>query len=134
MLPVTLSKSVVGCSRSAVVGRRLGHTVRVILTQDVEGGEGYSGDVLRVKAGYARNKLIPQKKALYATPQNFARLDMKDPDSETKEERRERLQREKELAEEGGEQLKQADLLKYYLRNKVVRIRQDQWNFFACTN
>jgi len=117
MLPSVFSKSV---SRNVVVGHRLVHSVRVILTQDIEGGEGYQGDVMRVKAGYARNKLIPQKQALYATPENFARLGMKDPDSETMEERRERLAREKDLAEEGGEELKQADLLKYYLRNKVV--------------
>ena len=98
----------------------MGHSVRVILTSDIDGGEGYKGDVLSVSAGYARNKLIPQKLALYATPQNFERLDMKDPESETVEERRERLKREKLLAEEGGEEAKQADLLKHYLRNKVV--------------
>jgi ribosomal protein L9 len=100
----------------------MGHSVRVILTADIDGGEGYKGDVLSVSAGYARNKLIPQKLALYAIPENFERLGMKDPDLETVEERRERLEREKQLAEEGGEEAKQADLLKHYLRNKVLKI------------
>lgn len=104
----------------------MGHSVRVILTSDIQGGEGYAGDVMRVKAGYARNKLIPEKLALYATPQNFERLNMKDPDSETMEERRERLAREQELSEEGGVEAKQADLLKYYLRNKVVRTHDEE--------
>jgi hypothetical protein len=45
---------------------------------------------------------------------------MHDPESESKEERRERIAREQQLAEEGGEEAKQADLLKHYLRNKVV--------------
>lgn len=118
MLPSILSKSAIGYNRNT--SRRLGHTVRVILTQDVDGL--YKGAVLRVKAGYARNKLIPQKQALYATPENFQRLEIKDPESETLEQRRERLARERDFAEEGGEELKQADLLKYYLRNKVVRL------------
>lgn len=131
MFPVVLSKSAI---RNAAFGRRLAHTVRVILTQDIDGGEGYSGDVVRVRAGYARNKLIPQKLALYATPENFARLKMSDPDSESLEERRERQEREKELAEEGGEELKQADLLKRYLRNKVVRFQVliELWRLCFC--
>lgn len=118
MLQSVLSRSVACCSNSS--RRWMGHSVRVILTADIDGGEGYKGDVLSVSAGYARNKLIPQKLALYAIPENFERLGMKDPDSETAEERRERLEREKQLAEEGGEEAKQADLLKHFLRNKVV--------------
>ena len=129
MLSTVFSKSVTKC----VVGRRLGHTVRVILTQDIDGGEGYAGDVMRVKAGYARNKLIPHKQALYATPENFKRLGMTDPDSETMEERLERLQRETKRAEEGGEEMKQADLLRYYLRNKVVRLRLEYEISFVYT-
>ena len=95
------------------------HTVRVILQDDLPNGKAYSGDVLHVAAGYARNFLIPQKKALYATRQNFARLGMKDPDMETPEERQARLARERLEGED--EDLKAADLLKNYLRNKVVR-------------
>lgn len=96
------------------------HTVRVILQDDLPNGKAYSGDVLHVAAGYARNFLIPQRKALYATRQNFARLGMKDPEMETPEERQARLARERLEGED--EDLKAADLLKNYLRNKVVRL------------
>ena len=96
------------------------HTVRVILQDDLPNGKAYSGDVLHVAAGYARNYLIPQKKALYATRQNFARLNMKDPDMETPEERQARLARERMEGED--KDLKAADLLKNYLRNKTVSL------------
>lgn len=97
----------------------MGHTVRVIVQQDLADGKAYEGDVLEVKAGYARNFLIPQKKALYATRQNFERLDMQDPDLETADHKRARLEREAQAGEDVD--LKAADLLKYYLRNKTVR-------------
>ena len=99
--------------------QRSKHTVRIILQDDLPNGKAYTGDVIYVAAGYARNYLIPQKKALYATRQNFARLGMKDPDMETPEERHARLARERLEGED--EDLKAADLLKNYLRNKVVR-------------
>mmetsp|Transcript_22620 Transcript_22620/g.34481 ORF Transcript_22620/g.34481 Transcript_22620/m.34481 type:complete len:259 (+) Transcript_22620:90-866(+) len=97
---------------------RCAHNVRVILTSDLPDGRGYSGDVQDVKAGYARNYLIPQKKALYATPQNFIRVDMVDPNTvkETAEEKAKRL------SMESDEDLKAADKLKYYLRNKTLKI------------
>ena len=44
---------------------------------------------------------------------------MLDPDQETEEHRRDRLEREAQAGEDVD--LKAADLLKYYLRNKVVR-------------
>ena len=44
---------------------------------------------------------------------------MQDPDLETEEQRAERLAREA-LSDEGAEELKAADVLKHYLRNKVV--------------
>jgi hypothetical protein len=100
---------------------RLGHTVRVIITEDLKNGHDYAGDVLNVRAGFARNHLIPGKKALYATPQNFEKLGMADPDLviETKEERSARLSREA-ADEEGGKEAKAADFIRYYLRNKTV--------------
>lgn len=98
--------------------QRTKHTVRIILQEDLPGGKGYEGDVMHVAAGYARNYLVPQKKALYATRQNFLRLGMKDPDLETPEERQARLARERLESED--QDLKAADLLKNYLRNKVV--------------
>lgn len=102
--------------------RRYGHTVRIILKEDLPDGRGYSGDVMTVKAGYARNYLVPKKMALYATPENFARLGVADPEAETMEEKRARLAAEAavEEDEEAAADLRAADLLKHYLRNKVV--------------
>eukprot|EP00566_Odontella_aurita_P021068 CAMPEP_0113545582 /NCGR_PEP_ID=MMETSP0015_2-20120614/11340_1 /TAXON_ID=2838 /ORGANISM="Odontella" /LENGTH=238 /DNA_ID=CAMNT_0000445961 /DNA_START=82 /DNA_END=798 /DNA_ORIENTATION=- /assembly_acc=CAM_ASM_000160 len=100
--------------------RSMGRTVRIILTDDLPNGKGYNGDVVTVKAGYARNYLVPEKMALYAIPENFERLGMSDPDKETVEERRARQIR--ETAEAGDEDLRAADLLRHYLRNKVLKI------------
>ena len=47
---------------------RWGHTVRLIALEDLPHGKGYEGDVVHVKAGYARNYLIPQGFAVLATP------------------------------------------------------------------
>jgi hypothetical protein len=58
--------------------------------------------------------------ALYATPQNFERLGMVDPDYETEEQRIARLQRESNMTASEDKYLKEADLLKRYLKNKVV--------------
>mmetsp|Transcript_16669 Transcript_16669/g.27631 ORF Transcript_16669/g.27631 Transcript_16669/m.27631 type:complete len:219 (+) Transcript_16669:165-821(+) len=94
------------------------HTVRVILTQDV--GENQSGEVMHVSAGYARNLLIPKKKALYAIADNFERLGKTDPDIETAEERKQRLAQ--EAADEANVDLIASNLLQKYLRNKMVKI------------
>lgn len=99
--------------------QRWAHTVRVIVTQDVTGGKLlYQGDIATVAAGYARNYLVPQKLAVYATRQNFINLNVKDPELETGEERQLRLAREALACDD--KDLKAADLLKFYLRNKVV--------------
>ena len=98
--------------------RYMGHTVRIIVTQDVSEGKIYANDIVTVKAGYARNYLIPQKKAVYATRQNFMKYNLKDPELETAEERQKRLEREAIAGDD--KDLKAADLLRTYLRNKVV--------------
>ena len=108
--------------QSNISRRFMGHTVRLIALQDLPHGKAYRGDVLEVKAGYARNYLIPQKMALYATPQNFDRLEMIDPDVETDEQRLERIQRQSTLSAQEDQFLKEADLLKKYLKNKVVSV------------
>ena len=97
--------------------RRLGHSVRVILTSDLAEGKGYVGDVLSVKAGYARNDLIPQKKAVYATPENLARFGLEDVDKDFESS----ADREDEV--EISDDQKQADILRHYLRNKIVSNR-----------
>mmetsp|Transcript_7202 Transcript_7202/g.17569 ORF Transcript_7202/g.17569 Transcript_7202/m.17569 type:complete len:280 (+) Transcript_7202:68-907(+) len=104
------------------ISKRWGHTVRLIALEDLPHGKAYKGDVLTVKAGYARNHLVPQKLALYATPQNFEKLGIVDPDFETEEERIARLQRESNMTATEDKYLKQSDLLKKYLKNKVLQI------------
>ena len=123
--PLVSGASIPPCcptSSLLLVPRRYGHTVRIILKEDLPDGRGYSGDVMTVKAGYARNYLVPKKMALYATPENFARLGVADPEAETMEEKRARLAAEAavEEDEEAAADLRAADLLKHYLRNKVV--------------
>ena len=102
--------------------KRWGHTVRLIALEDLPHGKAYEGDVVRVKAGYARNYLIPQKKAVYATAQNFERLSIVDPEVETEEQRIARLKRESSMNKQEEEFLKQSDVLKKYLKNKVVSL------------
>jgi large subunit ribosomal protein L9 len=48
--------------------------IQVVLQDDVE-HLGDSGDVVRVRPGYARNFLIPRKLAVPATPGNLARVE-----------------------------------------------------------
>jgi large subunit ribosomal protein L9 len=48
--------------------------MEVILVQDVP-NVGEKGDVLKVKAGFARNYLIPQKMAVTANPSNVKRIE-----------------------------------------------------------
>ncbi|KAL3902923.1 MAG: hypothetical protein SGILL_010642, partial [Bacillariaceae sp.] len=95
---------------------------RLIALQDLPHGKAYKGDVVSVKAGYARNYLVPKKMALYATPQNFDKLGMVDPDVETEEQRMERLLRESSMSAREDKSLKDADLLKKYLKNKVLKM------------
>jgi large subunit ribosomal protein L9 len=48
--------------------------MQVILLERI-GRLGQMGDVVNVKNGYARNFLLPQKKALRATPENISRFE-----------------------------------------------------------
>lgn len=129
--PLVSGTSIPACSPTLsqpLIPRRYGHTVRIILKEDLPDGRGYSGDVMTVKAGYARNYLVPKKMALYATPENFERLGVTDPEAETIEEKRARLAAEAaaEEDEEAAADLRAADLLKHYLRNKVVSLFSSQ--------
>jgi len=100
-------------------------TVRVIVRQDLPHNKGYEGDVVEVKPGYARNYLIPQKMAVYATRQNFLKLGLNDPAGKQKQSKEKAMAA--AAAWEAGDgavddkDLKAADLLRYYLRNKTVR-------------
>lgn len=93
---------------------RQAHTVRVILTKDIPENNQYAGETHEVKAGYARNYLLPKKMALYATSDNFRRVGIVDPET---------LQEKEEVREEDvDENVKAAEFLKYYLRNKTLKI------------
>jgi len=100
---------------------RFKHQVRVILTRDLPEGQMrgmYAGEVHNVAAGYARNYLVPKKMAVYATPLNFERCGLVDPAIAAKEE----AAQQKLAGDEDDEDLKAADILRRYLRNKTVRI------------
>ena len=48
--------------------------IQVLLAQDVE-HLGQTGDIVRVKPGFARNYLVPRGMAILATKQNILRID-----------------------------------------------------------
>ena len=48
--------------------------MKIILLQSVR-GLGDPGDIINVKSGYARNYLIPQEMAMYATKSNITRIE-----------------------------------------------------------
>jgi ribosomal protein L9 len=100
---------------------RKAHTVRVILTADIPENNQYAGETHNVKAGYARNYLIPQKKALYANHANFIRVGMNQGDPELLQTETEEERREREMME-SDEDFKAQEFLKYYLRNKTLKI------------
>jgi large subunit ribosomal protein L9 len=52
----------------------MGRPIRVVLQENVS-NLGASGDVVRVRPGYARNYLLPRGLAAVATPGNLARID-----------------------------------------------------------
>jgi ribosomal protein L9 len=80
----------------------------------------YAGEVHNVAAGYARNYLIPQKMAVYATPRNFERCGLIDPEIAAKEDAA--AQKFAQEDEEENADLKAADVLRKYLRNKTVKL------------
>jgi large subunit ribosomal protein L9 len=72
--------------------------MRVILTQTIE-SLGIIGSEVEVKPGYARNFLLPQKKALIATPENRKRLELEKAKFELQ------IAKERKLAEEMAQKL-----------------------------
>lgn len=106
--------------------RRFGHSVRVILREDLPHGKGYGGDVVSVKAGYARNHLVPQKLALYATPDNFRRLNMVDPGTQDDDDDvvSSSSSQPQQRDTKSKEQL-DADLLRKYLHKKILKLSRN---------
>jgi len=72
--------------------------MRVILTQTIE-SLGIIGSEVEVKPGYARNFLLPQKKALVASPENRKRLELEKAKFELQ------IAKERKLAEEMAQKL-----------------------------
>lgn len=72
--------------------------MRVILTQTIE-SLGIIGSEVEVKPGYARNYLLPQKKAVAATPENRHRLEQEKAKFELQ------IAKERQLAEEMARRL-----------------------------
>jgi large subunit ribosomal protein L9 len=72
--------------------------MRVILTQTIE-SLGIIGSEVEVKPGYARNFLLPQKKAVMATPENRRRLELEKTKFELQ------IAKERKVAEEMAQKL-----------------------------
>jgi len=72
--------------------------MKVILTQTIE-SLGIFGSEVEVKPGYARNFLLPQKKAVVATPENRRRLELDKAKFELQ------IAKERKLAEEMAQKL-----------------------------
>ena len=72
--------------------------MNVILLENVE-NLGVIGDLVKVKAGFGRNFLLPQSKAALATPENVKAIDAR------------RAELEKNAAEDLGNAKKRADVL-----------------------
>jgi large subunit ribosomal protein L9 len=72
--------------------------MKVILTQTIE-SLGIIGSTVEVKPGYARNYLMPQKKAVPATPQNRRRLELEKTKFDLQ------IAKERKLAEEMAQRL-----------------------------
>ncbi len=85
----------------------------------------YAGEVHDVAAGYARNYLVPEKYAVYATPRNFERCGLVDTAEEDAAAAAAMLSSLADDDDEGNEDLRAADLLRRYLRNKSVRIARN---------
>jgi len=72
--------------------------MEIILCEDVP-GLGKSGDIVNVKGGYARNYLLPKKKACIMTPANLKQIELR------RKKEQEKWEAEKKRAEELAEKL-----------------------------
>jgi large subunit ribosomal protein L9 len=83
--------------------------LKIILTEDVP-NLGSKSQLVRVKHGYGRNFLIPQGKAVYATPYNIEKFDI------TEEE----IKGKKEVSKTDS-----VHFIANYLKEKTLVVRQD---------
>merc|ERR1712032_1320387 len=82
------------------------------------------GEVHIVKAGYARNFLIPSKKAVYAIPKNFKRRGLVDLVVSTS----------KKSSEEETADIRAADFLRTYLQSKTLKLWRNVDKSFVDTS
>lgn len=108
------------CQINNNLTRRNGHTVRIILKKDLP-PKGYASDTIEVRAGFARNKLIPTKHAVYATPENYEKLGMVDPEILKVKKKKETVK----LSEEEVADKNAAYVLRTYLRDKVLEMKRN---------
>lgn len=78
----------------------------IILTEDVP-KLGVRGQIVKVKHGYGRNHLLPYKRAVYATPNNIARMDAF------------------EVEKAAASSATTSDVLVEYLRDKTLCVQHD---------
>jgi large subunit ribosomal protein L9 len=78
--------------------------MEIILVKDVE-NLGFTGQIVKVARGYARNHLIPCQFALEATPANLKSMEKKRAEFEA------RAQREKDRAKDLAGQIKQVSVV-----------------------
>lgn len=91
--------------------------IRIVLQEDVD-HLGTSGDVVRVRPGYARNYLIPRRLGVVATPGNLARVE------ELKRTAAARKEQEKAAAEELAKKLEGTSV-------KIVRVVSEDNKMFG---
>merc|ERR1712062_475122 len=105
---------------------RFKHTVRVILIEDIPEIHAYSGEVHIVKAGYARNFLIPSRKAVYAIPKNFKRRGIVNSLVSKSS---------KQFSKEETVDIRAAEFLRFYLQSKTLKVwRNVDESFVDTTN
>jgi hypothetical protein len=95
--------------------RWMGHSVKIVLKEDMPNGKGYAGDIVTVKAGYARNYLVPQKIAFYATADNISKYGSDKSEEDVQKDAAKSAER------EASAEKTAAIILRKYLKEKEVR-------------
>lgn len=78
----------------------------IILTEDVP-NLGVRGQIVKVKHGYGRNHLLPHRRAVYATPNNVARMNAF------------------EVEKDSASKITTSDVIVKYLSDKTLHVQHD---------
>jgi len=114
-MSVSWSKSNSSSSSLSTQQRWMGHSVKIVLKEDMPNGKGFAGEIVTVKAGYARNYLVPQKIAFYATEDNIAKYANLAATAEASQVKDEEVK-------DSSNERKAYDLLRKYLKLKELTI------------